>query len=200
MADVFAETVAAAVRGDADAFDTLFARNLPALKAFLRVRVGAALRAKESIDDLAQSVCREVLADIDGFEYRGDEAFRKWLFIQAARKILDKNRFYGRSRRDAAREAGGLSESDIGELLDAYATLGTPSRHAVAREELQRIEAALEDLPEPQRTAVVMSRVLGLGYAEIGERIERSEDAVRRLVHRGLARLSARIGKSAGEA
>lgn len=50
-------------------FDSLFQRNLPRLVAFIRARAGKAIALRESAADLAQSVCREVLADLKEFEY-----------------------------------------------------------------------------------------------------------------------------------
>ena len=72
---------------------------MPQLIAFLRVKVGRLIGARESVRDLAQSVCREVLEDMDDFEYAGDAAFRSWLFQQASRKILDRHRYLRRARR-----------------------------------------------------------------------------------------------------
>ena len=61
MGSAFRETVDAARSGDRAAFDTLFARNMGALRAFVRARVGGVVAQRESVDDLVQSVCREVL-------------------------------------------------------------------------------------------------------------------------------------------
>ncbi len=173
-------------------FDSLFQRNLPRLVAFIRARAGKAIALRESAADLAQSVCREVLADLKEFEYRSDEAFRAWLFQQATRKILDRNRYLRRERRDVAREQA-VNDAEAGDLLDAYASICTPSRHAGAREELQRIEAAVGDLPDAQRDAVTMSRIVGMPYAEIAEVMGQSESSVRGLVARGLAALATRL-------
>lgn len=175
--------------------DALFARHLPPLVAFVRARAGRAVAARESAIDIAQSVCREVLQDMGKLEYRSDEAFRGWLFMQASRKILDRNRFLHRERRDVSREQErGPSDAEAESLLTAYATLGTPSRCASAREELARIEAAVETLPEAQRDAVAMSRLMGMGYADIAQLMNLSESAVRGLVARGLAAIAARLG------
>ena len=190
------ETLRAAAKGDAAAFETLFARNLPGLVAFVRSRLGARLAARESATDIAQSVCREVLEDLDDFEYRGEEAFRGWVYQQAVRKILDRNRYHGRDRRDVAREVapGAAGDDDLPSLVDVLGTIATPSRHASAREELERFEAALATLPENQRDTVMMSRVLGMEYADIAEATGTTASAVRGLVARGLAAIADALG------
>ena len=175
--------------------DALFARNLPPLVAFIRARAGRAVAARESAHDLAQSVCREAMKDMGGFDYRSDEAFRGWLCMQAARKILDRNRYLHRERRDIAREAApATSDSEAATILSCYATFGTPSRCASAREELARVEHAVQDLPEAQRDAVTMSRLMGMDYKAIAEVMQTTESAVRGLVARGLAALAAKLG------
>ena len=64
---------------EATDLEAALARLLPRLRAFVRLNVDAALRAKESCSDLVSSVCREVLENKDRVEYRGDEALRAWL-------------------------------------------------------------------------------------------------------------------------
>lgn len=191
--DLAAE-IAAARRGEPRAVDSLFARNLPPLVAFIRARAGKAIAARESAVDIAQSVFREVLEDVDQIALEGEGAFRNWLFMQATRKVLDRAKFHGRERRDVAREvaipeAGPAADA----LLACYATIATPSQHAVAREELSRFEAAVQELPDSQRDAVTMSRLMGLSYDQVAVQLGISESAVRGLVARGLAALSTRL-------
>ena len=186
-----AADIAAARRGEPRAVDTLFARNLPPLVAFIRARTGKAVAARESAVDIAQSVFREVLQDADKIVLEGEGAFRNWLYMQATRKVLDRAKFHGRERRDAGKEiamptAGPAADA----LLDCYATIASPSRHAEAREELDRFEKAVQTLPAPQRDAVTMSRLMGLSYAQVAEQMNLTEAAVRGHVARGLAALS----------
>lgn len=187
----YAAEIAAARRGEPAALDSLFARNLPPLVAFIRARSGKAIAARESAVDIAQSVFREVLQDADRIELKGEGAFRNWLFMQATRKVLDRAKFHGRDRRDVGKEvaihqAGPAADA----LLDCYATIASPSRHAAAREELARFEAAVQQLPDHQRDAVTMSRLMGLSYDQVAEQMGITESAVRGLVARGLAALS----------
>jgi RNA polymerase sigma-70 factor (ECF subfamily) len=75
-------------------------------------------------------------------------------------------------------------------LLDCYRSFSTPSGAAIAREEVERIEAAFEDLSEEHREVITLAHVVGLSRAEIAERMGRSEGAVRVLLHRALAKVS----------
>jgi len=186
-----AADIAAARRGDPRAVDSLFARNLPPLVAFIRARSGKAVAARESAVDIAQSVFREVLQDVDHIELQGEAAFRNWLFMQATRKVLDRAKHMHRERRDVSREVAIPEPGPAADaLLACYASIASPSQHAIAREELQRFEAAVLELPEKQRDAVTMSRLMGLSYEQVAEQMGMTESAVRGLVARGLGALS----------
>ncbi len=186
--DSLRETVVRARDGDERAVGELLAEHLPPLEAFVRLRAGSLLTERESIHDLVQSVCREALQDIHDIEYRGEREFRNWLYLLATRKLVDRGRFHRQAKRDAARERG--LGSNPGSLLRSYASILTPSRAASAREEVERIEAAIQRLPGQQAEAVAYSRVLGLDYPDIAARMKVSESAVRAAVSRGLARLA----------
>lgn len=165
--------------------------HLPQLRAYVRARCGPAVRAKESESDIVQSVCREVLAT-ERFEYRGEGAFKGWLFQAAAHKIADRANHWRAAKRDAAREEPvdvGLSRAEA-ELLGAYARAASPSEAVVGREALERLEAALIELKDEYREVVLLSRIVGLSRAEIAARLGTTETAVRLRLTRGLGRLS----------
>jgi DNA-directed RNA polymerase specialized sigma24 family protein len=84
------QTVESASRGDPAAIEALLERHLPRLRAFVRLRVGAELRQRESASDIVQSACREVIANMGRYRYRGEDQFRRWLFTAALRKLADK--------------------------------------------------------------------------------------------------------------
>jgi RNA polymerase sigma-70 factor (ECF subfamily) len=183
-----------ALGGDRAAIEQMLVRNLPNLEAYLRLHAGAAVRARESVSDLVQSVCVEVLRDLSRFEFRGEPQFRHWLCRQALHKIVNKQEFHAAGKRDYRREVRATRPSGADStpsVLSCYASICTPSRVAAGREAMQRFEAAFDELPEDYRQAITMQRVVGLDYAEIAAAMGRSEGAVRNLVYRGLARLSA---------
>jgi hypothetical protein len=99
------------------------------------------MRAKESASDLVQSLCREVLSDLSRFEYRGEVAFRHWLYTQAAHKLIDRHRGLTAEKRDARREVP-LDDGGSAAVLSCYGTLCTPSRALSAQEAVASIEGA----------------------------------------------------------
>jgi len=178
-----------AAGGDDSAVEELLVRNIPRLRAFVRLRCGPELRAKESASDLVQSMCRDVLQNMDGFRWEGAESFRAWLYTAAARKVADRAEFWRAQRRDPGREHGAGDEA----LLAVYRESATPSRVLAGREGVEHIERAFDDLSPDYREAVLLSRVLGLPRAEVARRMGKSEDSVRDLLFRGLAQLSKKL-------
>lgn len=190
-----------AAQGDREALERLLIRYIGPLRGFVRLNCGPTVRAKESCSDLVQSVCREALADLDGFEYRGEAAFRHWLFQRAHRKILGKNQFLQREKRDVRREVAAPTgeDGDEADLLAAYGTFCTPSVQLQSHEAIARIEAAVDALPEAQREAVLLHRLVGMDYKEIAEATGRAEGAIRTNVYRGLAQLGLELSAASEE-
>ena len=182
-----AELVAAARNKDEAALQQLLVRNMPGLEAFVRLRMGATLRGLMTAPDLVQSVCREVLEDLGDFEFRGEGPFRHWLFVRAENKLREKHRYHHRGKRDQ-QKAVSLSEGT--NAITGYRTLHTPSKDLEVQETMRRVEAAFDQLPEDYREAVTLYKLCELSYAEIAERMNRSEGAVRNLVYRGISRLA----------
>ena len=179
---------------DPAAIEALLLRHLPGLHGWLRLRMGSQLLARETPEDLVQSVAREVLADLGGFEWRGEAAFRHWLYLKAQHKLVDKARFVGAEQRSPARERE-LASAHTDGLPSGFANPFTPSQDLQSREEVARIERAFAELPADYQEAISLQRLCGMGYGEIASRMQRSEGAVRNLVHRGLSRLALRLGE-----
>ena len=168
--------------------------HLGALRAFVHLRLGRALRAKEETQDLVQSVCREVLAELPAraaADPGTGSGFRRWLFHAAENKIRDRWRHWRREKRDPAREVDLDSTRAADE--DAACQLAswiTPSRQAASREELARLERIFCELPADYREVIVLARLRGWSHERIAQRLGRSEIATRTLLSRALARLA----------
>lgn len=189
--------ISSAIQGDEKAIEELLERHLPGLRAFIRLRMGAAMRARESCSDLAQSVCREILQHMDRYQYPGEQKFKSWLYATALRKIANRYEYYKAAKRDMGRDVAPPSASgsmsgtaeDL-RLSDAYRNLYTPSRAVMAKEHVAKVEQAFEQLTDDYREVIVLSRVVGMSRTEIAAQMNRTEDSVRNLLHRALARLA----------
>jgi RNA polymerase sigma-70 factor (ECF subfamily) len=170
------------------AIDALLTEQMPALLVFLRHHTGEELAARETVEDLAQSVCREVLQDKASLQFDDANKFRAYLFLQAVRKVVDRARFHRMARRDVRREQPMPETRSAGEA-GIYGNLVTGTQVAVAREKLALVEESLQSLPEAQREALLLSRVAGLSYEEIARQKGVAESTVRALAARGLTRL-----------
>ncbi len=172
-----------------ESVEQLLAEHLPGLRAYVRLKAGPLVRAREGESDIVQSTCRQVLEHKHAFQHGGEGHFRRWLYTTALRKILDKHDFHTAARRDTRRNVNAESE-----LLAVYAHLCTPSRVASAREQVDRIETALAALAGDEREVVLLSRIVGLSRADVAAEMGRSEGSVRNLLHRTLVKLSRGLG------
>lgn len=190
-------TVAAA-QGDRAALESLLEHYLPDLRAFVRLRAGAGLRARESASDLVQSVCRQVLEQASEFQHPNEGAFRRWLFTTATRKIVNRAEYHAAERRDVGREVritGGLDPAGDARMLTRYRGFATPTRALGLKEEMQRVEAAFDTLGEEERELVLEVHLLGTPRAELAARAGKSEGALRVQLHRTLAKLAVLLGE-----
>jgi RNA polymerase sigma-70 factor (ECF subfamily) len=185
-------SILSATRGDPVAIAQVLRAYLPRLQRFVHLRLGAQLRAREDTLDIVQSTVRELL-EHGAFEWRGEIAFRAWLFQAALNKIREKGRFHAADKRALDRELAGDDAEALGE---AMRDLATPSRAAIAREELERLEVAFEKLTEAQREVLTLARVAGLPHAAIAQRLGKSEVAVRQLLVRAMTALGKALGES----
>jgi RNA polymerase sigma-70 factor (ECF subfamily) len=175
----------------------LLVRHLPAVEGYLRLRMGPLLRAKESAADLAQSVAAGAMAALAQFEYRGEAAFRQWLFARAQHKLQEHARHFQQARRDALREQPVGDESRL-PLLESFRQLATPSRELAIAESIAAIERAFDALPAEWQEAIALHRLGGLSHAQVAAQMGKSEGAVRNLVYRGLSRLGIELDRLLG--
>ncbi|MCK5942267.1 MAG: sigma-70 family RNA polymerase sigma factor [Planctomycetes bacterium] len=178
--------------GDSVALDGLLSRYLPELHAFVRLRAGGAILAREQSEDLVQSVCREVLEDVAAFEWRGEQAFKRWLYLTAQNKIVDRARYWRSQKRDIDREEAMATNPGY---YSGYRALLSPSGEAIRAEQVAELERAFDELSEEHAQVITLAKILGLAHEQIAAEIGRTVPATRMLLHRALARLGVILGR-----
>ncbi len=179
-----------AARGDATAVDALLQLHIGELRAFVSRRLGQVVAGKESVSDVVQSACREVLEHLDRYRFRGEQEFRRWLFATALRKLRSRRRYWLAGKRSAGREVAAETAASGSRLHDALLDLSTPSRDAARREDVAGLERALGQLPERYRAILDLAVGEGVPLVEIAARWGISEANARMIKSRAVARLA----------
>jgi RNA polymerase sigma-70 factor (ECF subfamily) len=175
--------------GSDDALDRLFQRCAPKLLALIRLRLGRELRQRVESRDVLNETLLKAFERLDQLTAQDGAALMGWLARIAENEIHDLRDYHGRQRRDAACEV-----HDPGALDGLAARVRSQTSRLALREELERLEAALQDLEAPQREVVVLRKLEELSFPEIGQRMDRSADACRMLYARAMAALALALG------
>lgn len=89
--------------------------------------------------------------------------------------------------------------ADIG-LLETAIDEPSPEQTLLARDELQRVQRAIDALPRQTRIAFILRRVEGLSQQEIAKRMRLSEHTVEKHIARGIKSLLAQFGRGGNAA
>jgi len=164
--------------GDEAAFDEIVEHYSGQVFGLLRRLLGPAA----AIEDLAQEAFLRLYRAKDRYQPRG----KLGTFLYRIVYNLALNRLRdGKRRREVA-----LPSSAEGERIDLEdAGTEAPWEDSDRRSWAQRIEEALERLPENQRAALVLQHYDGLDLEQIGEVLGISPKATKSLLHRARTKL-----------
>lgn len=129
-----------------------------------------------------QSAQLEALRDLASFRGSSEGEFRSWLRHILRNNVIDLKRARERRLPRAGPEAAPVEEQC--DLDDR-----SPSSQVSAGELGDKLRSAIGELPPDERMVIEMHYFQGKTYAEIGEFIGRSPEAVRKLWGRALVRL-----------
>jgi len=178
-----AELVRRFLAGDVEAFTELVRRHE-------RRVYSVCLRILGDVDDAAdatQDTLLSVVRKLDGF--RGDAAFTTWLHRIAM------NVCYDHLRRAQRRP---VLHRVIDDELPAHEAGPPVPDHADAIVDARIVEAALAEVPEDFRVAIVLADMQDLPYEEIAKVLDLPIGTVKSRVHRGRLAL-ARVLEGTGE-
>lgn len=153
--------------------------------------------------DIVQNVLIDALRGVNKFDFRTEGAFLKYLNRVVEHKIRDEADRQKADKRNPGREVplDGMrsagSASPLNELGDSG--LATPSKILGLREDLALLETAMDRLSLEDRDLIVGVKIEGRSYAEIGEDLQLSPDAVRMRVKRAVLALTAVFKELAGD-
>jgi RNA polymerase sigma-70 factor (ECF subfamily) len=175
-------------QGDRAAFDQLFARHRPALRAFIDRRLDPRVRTRVDPSDVVQETQLDALRGLDDFLERRPMAFRLWLHKAAYQRLLKVHRHHGAQRRAVEREAAWPERSSLLLARRLFTRSPTPSQQLADREVARRVRHALGQLAAADREVLLMRTVEELSYQEIACLLDIESATARKRYGRALLR------------
>ncbi len=176
------DLAARAVAGDPGALEALIETQLPRLRRHVEGRLGPRVRESIEGDDVVQETLLKACSAVESFVWSGEERFFRWLARIAEHviwKVSQKKR--------------------VTLVLEPVADRRTtPGTRAARKERRKRLERALADLSGDHREVATLTRIDGLPIAEVAARMNRTPNAVKKLLARALRELRRHYGDSTG--
>jgi RNA polymerase sigma-70 factor (ECF subfamily) len=145
--------------------------------------------------DVTQDVFIKVFRGISGFH--GESSLRTWLYRIALHEASNRRRWWSRHCRQEVTIEAETGQSTEGKPLCIKDTLvdehESPFETAAHEEVRIHVEAALREVAEPFRTALVLRDIEGFAYEEIAEILNTNIGTVKSRLMRGRAQLKARL-------
>ena len=180
--------------GDESALERLYRIYGERVRWMVRFRMGKTLRSRLESMDLVQDVFIHAFSGLGEFTYKNEGDFVRWLSKITQNAIHDNLDKLHAAKRDIRKEhrfsnRNSATDGMFGEVRDNLNT-ATPSVIMSKREDLTKLEKAIDKLKPEYRDVVVMSKIEGLSYKQIGRRLGKSPDAVRMLMPGAMAELT----------
>lgn len=188
------QLVTLAKRGDQSALGQLCGVYAERVRRMVRLRMGPELRSQLESVDLVQDALIGALEDLGDFTYRHEGDFLRWLSQIAENRIRDHIDRLHAGKRDVRRQVQldttprGSGDGQIHAAVPMITT--TPSAVLSRREDLDRLEQAMDRLRSEYREVLMLAKVEGLAHKEIANRLNKSPAAVAKLLSRAIVALA----------
>lgn len=150
-------------------FKKLYLRWVKSVYKYLLHKVGD----QRSAEDMTSHVFLKAFEQLPRYQHRG--YFAAWLFAIARNTARDHFRRSSREVSTEVAEEPAISLDPLDEIITA--------------DEIKHLDNLIRALPEGELELIRLRYVAGLSYAEIGAIVHRSEEAIRKVMFRLLARL-----------
>ncbi len=177
------QLVALTVKGDVSAFNEIVARWEGRLYSFVYRYLGDPEEAK----DITQESFVRAYSHLEGF--RGQSKFSSWLYqiaLNLCRSKLRRHQAHPTVSIDGREE-----DNPLWALPDQRST---PAEYTLEQERAVAVREALAQLPEAQRTVIILKEYNGLKFREIAEILGTPESTVKSRLYHGLENLAQALG------
>ena len=185
--------VTLAQEGDRTALEQLCQVYGERVHWIVRFRMGGEIRSKLDSMDVVQDAFVLALQDLGDFTYQDEGDFLRWMSKIVENRIRDNIKKLHAEKRSIRKEVPlrnrlPTTKRSSGSAAGPIATT-TPSVIVSQREDLNKLEKAIDKLRPEYRQAIILRKIEGLSYKEIGDQLGKSADAVGMLVSRAMISL-----------
>jgi len=186
-------------KGDRNSLDQLCAIYGERIRRIIRLRMGKELRSRLESMDLVHEALICALRDLKDFTYRDEGDFLRWLSQIAENRIRDNIDKLHADKRDIRKESplNGFTSTGTNPLdrIPQFALSTTPSVILSKKEDLDKLEDAIDGLRPEYREVILLAKIEGLTYKEIADRLNKSTDMVGYLLSRAMMILAENFWK-----
>lgn len=174
--DIDADLVARVQRGDKRAFDLLVLKYQRRVMRLLSRLV----RNPTDIEDVAQEAFIKAYRALPNF--RGESAFYTWLYRIAINTA--RNWHVAQTRRPQTVDGFENEDGETFYQIDNLTDIDTPDAVLASKQVAETINAAIAELPDELRVAILLREVEGMSYEDIAESMECPIGTVRSRIFR----------------
>lgn len=174
-------------RRDAAALASLIEWYRPLLRIMASRDLDRSLSAKIDASDLVQEACHDIARNFQTLEMRNRFQFVHYLKMVLRHKVEDVRRRFIRSQKRSVSREQSFSVLEHGEPEVP------PLQAMFQQDSLARLDTVMERMPSELQLVLRWRFQMGMTYKQIGVTLERSEDDVRMLIKRCLARMKTEV-------
>lgn len=151
----------------------------------------AGLRAKGGASDLVQQTFMEAQQDFSRFSGNSETELLAWLRRMLLNNIANFRRDWMQTAKRSTKREVPIhpADSNVQERSWLADGMSTPSKQMIAGEQEEALYSALERLPDDYAQVLRLRYIEGLPFEAVGERMNRSANAVRKLWARAVEKL-----------
>jgi len=186
--------VALAKGGDNSALNQLCKVYGERVRRMIRLRMDKDIRPKLDSIDVVQDALFSALQGIGNFKYTNEGDFLRWLSKIAQNSLRDNLDKLHADKRDIRREVRLQAKATTGsdEFIKVHGPIDTttPSVLMSKKEDLDKLEKAIDKLKPEYKEVIILAKIEGLSYEEIGDKLGKSVHSVGHLLSRAMSELT----------
>jgi len=179
------QLVERAQRGDQRAFGLLVSKYQRRLVRLL----SRLIRDSAEVEDVAQEAFVKAYRALPSF--RGESAFYTWLYRIGVNTA--KNYLVSQGRRAPTATGVDSAEAETFDDGDQLRDNNTPERILLSKQIGETVNAAMEQLPEDLRTAILLREIEGMSYEDIAKAMDCPIGTVRSRIFRAREAVSEKL-------